>query len=458
MNQLSKALKKISLEDSPKKKPAPRSLTLKEIEFILDFIKPLKALPSETANSIVEIQKKPLRAQLEKVKIYPELINTLKARVQSDFISTLIQPGESVGVVAAQSIGEKNTQSTLNVFHLCGQGEKTVTQGVPRMNELLQVPQQPKIVNSKIYFKSNTTTIQELRNMVKSQFNSLMLKQIAKSYEICLNKETEKWYDLYYSIYDKKKPENYKHCISVKLKAELVYKNRLSLTDIALVFENNFDDLFCIVSPLTEMQIDIFIDTNAISFEEENLLFITKDNYESIYLEEKVLPTLLQFNICGLQGIKNIFYTVDNGEWFLETEGTNFIQLLGHPLVDYKRTTSNNVWDIYNQLGIEAARYFLINEFQQVLGDVNLCHISLLVDKQTFTGTIRPISRYTLKKDNCGVMSKASFEESVDIYLNSAFSGESDKLKGVSASVICGKRASIGTGMMELKVDLNALL
>lgn len=450
--KLTKSLKKLSLE------PQKRHLTSTEIEGILDFIKPLKSLPFETAQSIVEIQKKPLNIQLSKIQIYPELIPELKKKVQSDYFKSLIQPGESVGVVAAQSIGEKNTQSVLNVFHLAGQGEKLVTQGVPRMNELLQVPQKPKIVNSKIYLKNNNQTIQKLRNSVANQFAAVSLKAVSANYEISLDKEDELWYDLYYEVSGQNRPPNYKHCISFKLKPELVYKNRLSLSSIALAFENYFDDVFCIVSPLSEMQIDVFVDTTAISFEENELLFITRDNYELIYLEEKVLPALLQFTVCGIEGINTIFYSVENGEWFLETEGCNFLKLLGHALVDFTRTVSNNVWDIYNQLGIEAARYFLINEFQQTLGDVNTCHISLLVDKQTFTGSIRPISRYTLKKDNCGVMSKASFEESVDIYLNSALSGESDKLKGVSASIICGKRANMGTGMMELKVDFNALL
>jgi DNA-directed RNA polymerase beta' subunit len=89
---------------------------------------------------------------------------------------------------------------------------------------------------------------------------------------------------------------------------------------------------------------------------------------------------------------------------------------------------------------------------------INMCHIKLLVEKMTFTGTISSISRYTLRKDESGPLSKASFEESVDHMVKSAFAGDVEKTRGVSASIICGKRASIGTGVVELKINSKKLV
>jgi DNA-directed RNA polymerase beta' subunit len=122
------------------------------------------------------------------------------------------------------------------------------------------------------------------------------------------------------------------------------------------------------------------------------------------------------------------------------------------------RLHSNNVWDIYENLGIEAARLFLIAEFESIMEGINTCHIKLLVEKMTFTGTISSISRYTLRKDESGPLSKASFEESVDHMVKSAFAGDVEKTRGVSASIICGKRAAIGTGIVELKINHKKLI
>ena len=87
-----------------------------------------------------------------------------------------------------------------------------------------------------------------------------------------------------------------------------------------------------------------------------------------------------------------------------------------------------------------------------------MCHVKLLVDKMTFTGTICSISRYTLRKDDSGPLSKASFEESVDHMVRAGFAGDIEKTNGVSASIICGKKAMIGTGMVDLKIDVSKLM
>jgi DNA-directed RNA polymerase beta' subunit len=177
-------------------------------------------------------------------------------------------------------------------------------------------------------------------------------------------------------------------------------------------------------------------------------------------MEECVLPTIQKQVMFGIPGIQNIYFLLDKDtdEWMLETDGSNFRVLLGHPLVDMTRIHSNNVWDIYDNLGIEAARLFLISEFESIMEGINICHIKLLVEKMTFTGTISSISRYTLRKDESGPLSKASFEESVDHMVKSAFAGDVEKTRGVSASIICGKRASIGTGVIELKINRKKLI
>ena len=127
-----------------------RQLTLKEIEDIVSFIVPQPMVPLDTAMSVVNINKNKLRKQLRNVVVYPEIIDELKRDIQKTYFASKMQPGESVGVICAQSIGEKQTQTTLNTFHRAGQSEKTMTSGVPRFQELINATKKPRIVNHKI--------------------------------------------------------------------------------------------------------------------------------------------------------------------------------------------------------------------------------------------------------------------------------------------------------------------
>ena len=129
-----------------------RKLTHIEIEDIIDFIKPQTGVPLDTAMSVVNMAKERLRSQLRDQVVYPEIIEDLTMGIKKYYQDSLIQAGESVGVICAQSIGEKQTQTTLNTFHRAGQSEKTMTSGVPRFQELINATKKPRNVNHKIFF------------------------------------------------------------------------------------------------------------------------------------------------------------------------------------------------------------------------------------------------------------------------------------------------------------------
>ena len=197
-------------------------------------------------------------------------------------------------------------------------------------------------------------------------------------------------------------------------------------------------------------------------------MFIEEDNAISIYLEECVLSILENIYVCGIPAINEVFYTKKDGEWLVETNGINskkiskqyssFKKLLALPNIDYTKTISNNVWDIYEILDIEAARQFLIEEFTEVMGSgINICHTSLLVDRMTHTGIIASITRYTLKNDEAGPCCKSSFEETLDNFLDAGAQGLVENTKGVSAAIMCGKRSEIGTGTSKITIDFDML-
>lgn len=359
-----------------------------------------------------------------------------------------------------------NGLGCMDTFHKAGQSEKTMTAGVPRLQELLNATKNPRIVNHIIYLNNKNNTIKEIRKTVGHTIVGLSLKDISEKVIINMDKTDEFWYDAYKILYGDEFTK-YNHCITFHLNMKKLYEYKLTLYEICNNINNEYNDLYCVFSPSNIGQIDVFVDISNITLPVNRLLFIDNENAPIVYLEECVQPTLEKMCICGIQGITEVFYTKNNDEWIVETNGFNskniskqyssFKKILAHPDIDYTRTISNNVWDIYETLDVEAARQFLIEEFTNIMEGINPCHILLLVDRMTYNGTISSISRYTLKIDECGPMGKASFEESLDNFLNAAAQGQCEPTRGVSASIICGKRANIGTGMSKLTIDIPKL-
>ena len=179
-------------------------------------------------------------------------------------------------------------------------------------------------------------------------------------------------------------------------------------------------------------------------------------------MEDKILPSIKNIRIAGIENIKDIFFEKRKDEWVITTEGSNLYGLFSHPLVDKTKTMCNDMWEIYRVLGIEAARQFLIEEYMDVVSSdgsfINSSHVELLVDVMVYTGTIISISRYGQKKVGCGPMAKASFEESLENFLKAGINGEKETTNGVSASIMLGKMPKTGTGVLDLYLDIPKII
>ena len=343
-----------------------------------------------------------------------------------------------------------------------------MTQGVPRFQELLNATKDPANINHKIYFKKGFENVENLRKEVGHTIAGLTLKDISESMEVCINKESESWYESYKVLYNDNFSE-YTDCISIKLNKKKMFEHKLCVEEVVKIIDEEYSDLYCVFSPPSHNQLDIFVDTTHAELPENRVLFIDSENANEIYLEECVQPILEKMYVCGIPGITEIFYTKDEkvNRWFIETNAINsksissqyssFKKILSHPGIDNTTTVSNNMWDIYDTFGIEATRQFLIEEFLEIMDGINDCHAKLLVDRMCHSGTIASITRYTLRKDEAGPFCRASFEETVDQFLNAGVQGQIEPTKGVSASIICGKRSSIGSGMMDLRINIKGL-
>lgn len=442
-----------------------RSLTVKEIEDLTSFITPNKMIPEETAKSIASALRERLQKQLRTVKVYPEIIPSLGEMIESSHQRSLVEAGECVGIVCAQSIGQDQTQRNLDSFHRAGLTEKAVVVGVPRCKELLSATANPKMESSRIYFKEHAHgSLQDLRKEVGHTIVGLNFDDISLEMLAVLGKEHESWYEHHAILYGDRfgtllsdTGHDYTDCVELKLNMGKLYEYRLTLPEIAKAIMDEYGDAAVVFSPPSIGRMDIYFDTEGVELPADRAYYAGTEEASLIYLEEVVIPILEKFTIKGIRGITNIFYNKTDTEWVAETDGSNLQGLMAHPNIDEERTMSNNVWDIYRTLGIEAAIQFLIEEFGSIMEGINGCHPALLVDRMTHGGTIASISRYTLRDEESGPIGKASFEECMANFNYAAVRGENEPVRGVSASTICGKMAQIGTGKVTVLIDTSKL-
>ncbi len=421
-----------------------RNLTPSEIKSICNQITGFKDLPVAIGNSVKSNLRMQIKEQLQNVKVYPSVIPSIIKEVRKQYHATLADPGEMVGIIGAQSIGERQTQMTLNTFHRAGLISTTVVTGVPRFTELLNATKHPKSRSCTIRFKQQPTSIAEARENGKKIVH-IALKDIVNDIELMKEIPEEIWYDIYCGIHDIDITD-YSHVIRCTLNGENLFKRQIAPKNIVEAIERNFDDIRCVVSPLKVGVVDVFF-----KYDEE-------DDDVEMFSDSILIPNLLGIKISGIDEIKDIFYQDDDdGNWYAVTNGSNFKELGSLSNIEFSELVSNDMWEIYHNLGIEAARQFLIDEFTFVVSSdgsyINARHIMLVSDIMTQHGGILSVSRYGIKREQTGPVAKASFEESLDNFMKAGAFGETDATNGCSASIMLGKMTKAGTGLCDLLLE-----
>lgn len=435
-----------------------RYMTDDEIEYVLGEIRQSSCIPYMTARSIIETVKNPMRDELRKLQIFPKMIPELRKEVGENYQRSLIQSGDNIGVTAAQSFGQFYTQSTLNTFHTAGLAVKAVVTGVVRFEEILNASLKPKGVSCIIKFTKNNKSIDDIRKMVKGSIVYFNVKKIASSisYQTPMDFKPPSWYESFEMLHNNRF-RNFSHCIVIKLNKKLLYEYFIQPSEIASCIESAYSDLACVFSPVHIGEIHIYVDTSSLNMPEEVLHYVTRENMFEVYMEDVVIPNIEKVYITGISDVGNAFFIQGKDDWHLETEGGDFGELLAHKDIDMPNTMTNNIWDIYNTLGVEAARQYIFEELVAIMPSISPHHSKFLVDYMTKTGTITSISRYTMRSEGSGALSKASFEETLDNLMNAGLFGETENPNSVSTSIICGKLGSFGSGVCELKVDVSKL-
>jgi DNA-directed RNA polymerase II subunit RPB1 len=402
------------------------------------------------------------------VALFDELLKDIQFRS----IKSQVHSGEMVGALAAQSIGEPTTQLTLNTFHSAGTVKANATSGVPRIEELLSASANPKKPGNTVYLLPHISTDQDATISKMKEIQRTTLRDITKSVRIYYDPPSsgtavEEDAEIL-ALYREFTIVNEASCASpwvMRLElndAEQAARNIIDLTEVVAKIRNSgLKILECMHSDASAKKIILRMtfDTNTI-----------KNPTQLRFLEEKVLDTVLT-GVDGVGGVhlrkvKNeLIYDekvagyAQKEQYVLDVDGTNLYQLMVFPGADGTRTFSNDIHEINDVFGIEAARLAIFEEFSEVFVSekVNYHHLSVLVDSMTFSGRIVAVNRFGMNKNETGVLARSSFEETSKNMFNAAMGGEYDTMRGVSANIMFGQKPPCGTGFVDILVDESRL-
>jgi len=467
----------------------------------LTIIKGSDIISKEVQNNAMLLLKAVLNYSLSMKKIIvehrinKEAFDYICSEIKSRFYKSLACPGEMVGSIAAQSIGEPATQMTLNTFHMAGVSSSNVTLGVPRLKEIMNNSKKMQTPSMSIYLKEDLNLKnQELMDKLIINIENIHFYDIIDNYKIYRDP------DIYNSIIaeDNEMINEY-----MEMQREYVEKIRKRLRPYALKLEFNQEKMFNVrmqnivdkISFLKLTDDDLLIIADYKNLKKMIIRFIKKekkekkgkkkeeevnddDNEEMENNEEKekmdedddsssigkFKDKLFKISICGIDNIEKINeIKIDdkNIPNFIETKGTNLLSIFQIEEIDFKRTISNDFNDINKALGIEAVRHALIKEIKKVLKPydiyINYRHISLLSDLMTNRGYIIPITRHGLKKINPSPIRNSTFEMSTQTFLEAGQMSQLDRIKGVSENILVGTSTKIGTGCFKI-INLGATL
>jgi DNA-directed RNA polymerase subunit A' len=350
---------------------------------------------------------KELKDTLQRAKLTKEGVKLAVKLTVERYKQALVEPGEAIGIVAAQSIGEPGTQMTLRTFHYAGVKEQNVTIGLPRLIEIVDARREPSTPTMTIFLEKKNT-----KNLEKA-------KEVAQRI-------------LYTTIQDI---------------AESSYLNPESEGVVVEIDLNKMKDRGITMEMLVE---SLNVPKYSIKFE-GNRIFVESKKPIAV---RRLLDHISAHQLLGVSGIKRVLVMEEKGEWVIRTDGSNLTKVLEVPGVDPTRTTTNNVHEISKTLGVEAARNALISEAAGVLEeqglDVDLRHIMLVSDIMAATGNVRQIGRHGVSGGKSSVLARAAFEITVPNIVDAAVKGQNDLLKGVTENVIVGQSIPIGTGLVEI--------
>ena len=340
----------------------------------------------------------------------------------------LIDPYEAAGIITAQSIGEPGTQMTMRTFHYAGVATVNVTQGLPRIIEIVDARKVP-----------NTPTM-TIRLKGENSQSADAAKKLAAAIEITT---TVNIADIDTDVAQRR--------LVLKLKKGNLKQKGMTPAEVKDKLERA---LRLYVEADKEKNPSTLTLIPGIQTEDDmKTLAENPPSYtELLQLEDKIRDMRLK----GVPNIERANVQLDDktGEYYLSTIGSNLARISDMEGIDRARTYTNNIIEIYEYLGIEASRQAIVNELQATLDgarlEVDVRHLLMVADVMTSEGEVRAIGRHGVSGTKHSILARAAFEVTVNHLLKAGIIGERDNLTGVAENIIVGQPISLGTGSVEL--------
>jgi DNA-directed RNA polymerase subunit A" len=378
-----------------------------------DILKEIEKVSNILPASIIE----ELKVKLQNIKLTKKSLEKIINRVVNEYLNSLVEPGEPVGAVAAQSVGEPSTQMTLRTFHYAGVREFNVTLGLPRLIEVLDARRTPSTPMMTIYLDEEHKYDEEKAKEVARTIETTYIENIIKNVEI-----------------------------------DFVSASITLIMDLEVMKDKGID-IESVVNLIEKMNI------GEVEVQGEDKIIIHTNIYEINKLQ-KIKNRIMSTKVKGVKGVHRVIVRKEKNEYVLYTEGSNLAAVLRIKGVDATRVYTNNIHEIEEVLGIEAARNAIIKEAMGVLEeqglDVDIRHVMLIADLMTADGTIKQIGRHGVSGEKPSVLARAAFEVTINHLLEASVRGEKDELLGVTENVIVGQIVPVGTGIVQMLMTMRS--
>lgn len=355
-----------------------------------------------------ELPKK-IMEEIEKVakgkRLNKSQVEKLTEEIKKRYFVSMFEPGEAIGIIAAQSISEPATQMTMRTYHFAGTAGIKVTYGLPRLIEIFDAKKVPETPMMTIYLKKQFNNTEQAKRMAE-EIVEKEATNLVSNVSISLNENA--------------------------IELEVVDKRRSS----------------AIIKAVKEVfpELKVKEKNHAVSF-------LTKDVVDIKGLQ-KLKEKILSTHVSGIKGISNAVVRKEGNDWIINTIGSNLEAILAIDEIDGGRTITNNIHETMQVLGVEAARSLIIREALKTMQeqglDIDVRHVMLVGDIMTFKGAVNSIGRYGVAGTKTSILARAAFEETIKHLVKASIRNEVDHFKGIFENVMIGQVVPSGTGMFDL--------
>jgi DNA-directed RNA polymerase subunit A" len=401
------AAKKPTTKKQPAKEPAVSAAIVKHMEKRFDKMREERRLPPSVMEELV--------TKVTSLEITKKEFDSICDNVIESYERSLVEPGEAVGTVAAQSIGEPGTQMTLRTFHYAGVAELSVTQGLPRLIEIVDARNNPSTPTMKIHLVEEFAQERNVAKDIARNIEMVLVESVASNVSIDLLRQA----------------------IDIRFDPELMEDKGLKVEVIAEAIQAK-------IKAKGEVEAA------------DNTIFVYPAN-ETLADLQRLSEKIREVRVKGINNVTHVVIRKESDGYVLYTEGSNLEDALEIEGVNPHKIYTNNLREIFQVLGIEATRNAIIQEAMNVLNeqgmDVDVRHIILVADMMTADGTIRQIGRHGISGSKNSALARAAFEVTIKHLLGAGIAGTRDPLRGITENVILGQLIPLGTGAIDLLMN-----